>query len=87
MDHQQGVFAGAGALDPDQRVVYPEPGLVEPGCLAGSDTFSYLVQEAIEPPSGSGGNRRDRAIGNRDVEQLRQRLRGALLGAGQCRGR
>ena len=78
--HEQGVLAGAGTVHPVQPAVHAEPGLVEPGHLAGGDLPAGVLQEPAEPPGGAGGDRRDRPGRQRDAEQLGQRLRGALLG-------
>ena len=80
VDHEQGVLAGAGAVHPVQPAVHPEPGLVEPGHLAGGDLLAGVLQEPAQPPGGAGGEPADRPGRQRDAEQLGQRLRGALLG-------
>jgi hypothetical protein len=77
--HEQGVFAGAGAVHPVQLSVHPEPGLVEPGGVAGGDSVPDPFQEPAEPPGGAGGDGRDRAGRQRDAEQFGQRLCGPLL--------
>ncbi len=58
--HEQGVLAGAGAVHPVQPAVDAEPGLVEPGHLAGGDGLPHPLQEAAEPPGGAGGDARHR---------------------------
>jgi hypothetical protein len=80
VDHQQGALAGAGAMHPAQLAVDPEPGLVEPGHVAGGDLPAGMLQEAAQPPGGAGGDARHRPGRQRDAEQLSQRLRGPLLG-------
>jgi hypothetical protein len=77
--HEQGVFAGAGAVHPVQRTRHPEPGLVEPSHLAGGDGLLDPRQEAVQPPGGAGGERGGRARRQWDAKQLSQRLRGPLL--------
>jgi hypothetical protein len=77
MHHEQGVLAGACAVQP---AVHPEPGLVEPGHLAGHDLASGVLRELAEPGGRAGGNARHRPRRQRDAEQLGQHLRGALLG-------
>ena len=80
MDHEQGVLAGAGAVHPVQPALDAEPGLVEPGHLAGGDLLAGTLQEPGQPPGGPGGDARHSPGRQRDAEQLSQRLRGALLG-------
>ena len=79
VDHEQGVFAGAGAVHPVQLSVHPEAGFVEPGDVAGGDLPAGMLQEPVKLARCSAGDRRDGPGGNRDAEQLGQRLRGALL--------
>ena len=57
-----------------------EPGLVGPGDAAGGDLLTDMPGELIQAPGRAGGRRRDRPGGQRDAEQLGQRLRGAVLG-------
>ena len=80
VNHEQGVLAGAGAMHPVQPAVHAEPGLVEPGHLAGGDLLAGVLQEPAQPPGGAGGDARHRPGRQRDAEQLGQRLRGALFG-------
>ena len=51
VDHEQGVLAGAGAVHPVQPAVCPEPGLVEPGHVAGGDLAADLLQEPPRRPA------------------------------------
>ena len=60
--------------------VDPEPGLVEPGDVAGGDLPADLLGEHVQLPGRAGGQRRDRPGRARDAEQLGQRQRGAVLG-------
>ena len=80
MDDQQDVFAGAGAVHPVQPPVHPEPGLIKPGHVADGDLLPGMLQEPAQPPGGPRGERGDRPRGQRDAEQLGQRLRRPLLG-------
>jgi len=57
-----------------------EPCLVEPGHLGRGDADPHLLQEAIEPSRGAGGDRGDGARRQRNTEQLGQRLRRPPLG-------
>ena len=43
MHHEQGVLAGAGAVHPGQPVGHLEPGLVEPGDVAGGDLLTGVL--------------------------------------------
>ena len=49
--HEQGVFAGPGAVHPGQFPRHPEPGLIEPGYVAGGDLVPDPLGEAVQPPA------------------------------------
>ena len=84
VDREQGVLAGAGAVHPVQPALHPEPGLVEPGHLAGGDLLAGVLQEPAEPAGCAGGDARHRPGGQRDAEQLGQRLRGMRVWDRNC---
>ena len=79
MHHEQGVLAGPGAVHPVQPARHPEPGLIEPGDIAGGDVRADPLQEPVQLPGSPGGDRRDRPGRQRHAEQLRECLRGAVL--------
>jgi hypothetical protein len=58
--HQQGVPAGPGAVHPVQSARHPEPGLIKPGDIAGSDVVADPLEEAIQLPGRPGRAARDR---------------------------
>ena len=62
------------------RPFHPEPGLIEPRDIAGSDVPAGPLQESVQLPGSPGGDPRDRPGRQRHAEQLRQRLRSALPG-------
>jgi hypothetical protein len=66
-------------MHPGQPALDPEPGLIEPRYRAGGDLIASLFQEPLQAPGSAGGECGDRSGGDRDAEQLSQRLRGALL--------
>ena len=75
----QGVLAGAGAVDPVQRARHAQAGLVETGHLGGGDTVAELGEEVTESVDGAFGHRRHGAFRDRGGEQFGQCAGGALF--------
>ena len=55
--HEQGVLLGAGAVHPVQPARHPEPGLIEPGDIAGGDVPADPLREAVQAACGLRGAR------------------------------
>jgi len=68
-----------GPVHPGQPALHPEPRLIEPGHVAGSDLLADMLQEPVQPPGRASSQRSDRPGRQRDAGQLRHRQRGPLL--------
>jgi len=67
-------------MHPAQFLIDAEPGLVEVRHRRGRDPGSDGFQETVQVSGGAGGDGGDSCVAYRDIEQIRERLRGTFLG-------